>query len=75
MNKKQITAKLRDILNREDVESDGLVNRKQSSLHESEVEVLLENLSILVLDLRFDAEASRRELFDVRSLLEEGNTN
>lgn len=72
MNKKQITAKLRDILNREDVDTDGLINRKQSSLHESEIEVLLEHLSLLVADLRFNAKATRSELFEVRCLLEDG---
>ena len=42
MNRKQIIAKLRAILNRADIESDGLVNRKLSSKHSSEIEVLLE---------------------------------
>ena len=70
MQHKQIVAKLRAILHRADVESDGLVNRKRSSKHEDEIEVLLEHLSLLVADLRFDATATRRELFEVRSLLE-----
>jgi len=71
MDKKQIAAKLRAILDREDVESDGLVNRKMSSGHTSEIEVLLEHVSLLVADCRFNAEASKRELFEVRTLLEE----
>ena len=71
MNIQQIKAKLRNILDRADVDTDGLVNRKQSQKHEDDVEILLEHLSMLVTDLRFDAEASRRELFEVRSLLEE----
>jgi len=70
MEHKQIVAKLRAILDRADVESDGLVNRKRSSKHEDEIEVLLEHLSLLVTDLRFDATAARRELFEVRALLE-----
>jgi len=71
MNQKQVVAKLRFLLDRADVESDGLINRKVSSQHSGEVQVLLEHISLLILDLRFDAEASRRELFEVRSLLEE----
>ncbi len=71
MNEQQIIAKLRSILNRADVESDGLINRKKSSEHDSEIDVLLEHVSLLVLDLRFDVEATRRELFEVRTLLSE----
>jgi len=71
MNRKQVIAKLRLILDRADVENDGILNRKQSSLHESEIEVLLEHVSLLVTDLRFDVAATRNELFQVRCLLEE----
>lgn len=71
MDKKQIAAKLRAILDRSDVDSDGLINRKMSSKHSSEIGVLLEHVSLLVLDLKFDSEASKRELFEVRCLLEE----
>lgn len=73
MNNKQIVAKLRKILDRDDVESDGLICRKQSSKHNSDIEVLLEHISLLVTDLRFNNEATRRELFEVRILLEESN--
>ena len=71
MNQKQIAAKLRAILNRSDIESDGLINRKVSSEHCDEIEVLLEHISLLIADFRFDAEATRRELFEVRALLED----
>lgn len=71
MDRKKVVSKLRTILNRDDVESDGLINRKVSSKHDSEIEVLLEHISLLVVDLRFDAEASRRELSEARTLLEE----
>ena len=71
MDQRRITAKLRSILDRADIESDGLINRKQSSLHDSEIEVLLEHVSLLITDLRFDAAATRNELFKVRCLLEE----
>jgi len=62
---------LRKILNREDTETDGLIRRGKSSKHTHELEVLMEHVALLVADLRFDAEASKRELFVARSLLEE----
>jgi len=71
MNRKQILAKLRAILGRADVDSDGMINRKKSSRHEDEMEVLLEHVSLLVTDLRFNVAATRNELFEVRCLLEE----
>lgn len=71
MNNKQITTKLRAILGRADIESDGLINRKMSSKHKDKIEILLENLSLLISDLRFDAKASRSELFEVRKILED----
>ncbi len=71
MEKKQIIAKLRAILDRADTDSDGLINRKASSKHNDEIEVLLEHILLLVVDLRFNTEATRRELFKIRYLLEE----
>lgn len=71
MNPKKIAEKLREILNKADIENDGIVNRKKSIQHENEIEVLLEHVSLLVADLRFDAYASRNELFSIRQLLEE----
>ena len=71
MNQRQIIIELRKILNRADVDSNGLVTRKMSCKHEDEIEVLLEHLSLLVADLRFDAVVSRRELFQIRAVLEE----
>ncbi len=70
MDKKRIAKKLKSILNKADVDSDGLINRKISSKHEDEIEVLLEHLSLLVADALFVAASSRKELFQVRSLLE-----
>lgn len=71
MSNKRIAARLRAILNRNDVDSNGMVNRKVSSKHDDDIEVLLEHVSLLVADARFDSEATRRELFEVRALLEE----
>ncbi len=70
MEKKQIIAKLRKILDRDDVYSDSMVNRKMSSKHSDDMEILLEHVSLLVADLRFEKEATRNELFEVRALLE-----
>ena len=71
MNQRQIIIELRKILDRADIDSNGFLNRKRSSKHDSEIEVLLEHLALLISDLRFDTEATRRELFEVRCLLEE----
>lgn len=71
MNQKEIISRLKKILNKSDVESDGLINRKRSSKHDGEVEVLLDHISLLVADLRFNAKVDRRELFQVRAVLEE----
>ena len=71
MTNHQVATKLKSILNRCDVESDGVINRKVSTKHGDDIEVLLEHISLLVTDARFNAEASRRELFEARALLEE----
>lgn len=71
MDRKQITASIRAILDRADIETDGLVNRKVSPKHNDEIEVLLEHVRLLVADLKFDVAVSRRELFEVRAVLEE----
>ncbi len=71
MIQKEIISRLKKILNKSDVEYDGLINRKQSSKHDGEIEVLLEHVSLLVADLRFEAKVNRRELFQVRAILEE----
>jgi hypothetical protein len=71
MNQKQVIVKLREILDRADIEPDGMINRKKSSQHSGELEVLLEHISLLVTDLRFEVAATRNELFQVRCILEE----
>jgi hypothetical protein len=71
VDKQQITSILRSILDRSDVESDSMINRKKSPYHTCDIELLLEHISLLVLDLRFNAEASRRELIETNRLLEE----
>jgi len=73
MDHKQIISKLKTILARADIGTDVLI-RKRSSKHDSEIEMLLEHVALLVLDAKFDAEISRRELFEVRTLLETEET-
>lgn len=72
MNQQEIDTKLRNILDNDDVDRDHPITRNPSPKHGSATEVLLEHLSLLVTDLRFDAECSRRELFEVRDILEYG---
>lgn len=71
MNKKEIVKTLRSILNKADTDIDSIVTRKSSVKHNNDIDVLIEHISILIADLRFDAECSRRELFLVRQALEE----
>jgi len=71
MNKIEIEKTLREILKKEDIDSDSLTGRKKSEKHEDTLGVLLENVSLLVTYLRFEADCSRRELFLVRKALEE----
>ncbi len=70
MSQKQISDILKAILNKADVGLEQPINRKVSSKHTCEIEVLLEHVSLLIADLRFDAEATRRELFAVRKIIE-----
>ncbi len=72
MNLKEINDRLRTILDKDDIDKDHPITRNPSSKHGSATQVLLEHLSLLVTDLRFDAECSRRELIEVRNLLEYG---
>lgn len=67
MRKLDIKERLREIIGRDDLDSEGLINRKESSEHDDGVGVLLDHLSILISYLRFDAEASRRELFALKN--------
>ncbi len=72
MNQEHIKSILRKILNQEDLElvKEEVLSRKKSQKHDCEIEVLIEHISLLVTDLRFATEASNRELFEARQLLE-----
>jgi len=70
MTQKDIAKKLREILDKHDTDTDGFINRKRSSKHQSDIELLLEHVSLLVADLKFEAHASRNEMFEIRQLLE-----
>jgi len=69
MTNKQIISKLKILLDSDDIDKDGLLNRKTSTEYK-EINILLDHLSILIKDLKLNAEANRRELFQVRKLLE-----
>jgi len=71
MTKKEISQKLREILQKEDTYTDGMLSRKKSPKHDDDIEVLLEHLQLLIADLRFNSISSRREMFQVRRLLED----
>jgi len=71
--KSKLAKKLRAILDREDMDSDGLITRKPSKKHEDNLDVLIQHISILIKDFRFDKEATRRELSEIRQLLDELN--
>jgi len=70
MTVNEINRKLRCILQKDDCDRDSIITRCKSVGHESDTEVLIENISILISDLRFNLEATRRELFQAKSLLE-----
>lgn len=70
MTPSKIVKKLQAILDKADIDRDSPITRAKSRKHFSQIEVLLEHVQILVAELRHDAEASKRELFQVRNLLE-----
>lgn len=71
MDRNEIIMRLTQILDKMDTDRESIVTRGISRKHEDKIELLIEHVSMVVSDLRFDAEASRRELFEVRKLLEE----
>ena len=60
---------MKKILDKMDIE-DNLLTRKKTPKYSCEIELLLDHLQTLVSYLLMDAEASRRELFACRDLLE-----
>ncbi len=72
MNNKDIQQQLISILEKEDVDVDNILNRKVSDKHESKIHVLLQHVSVLIQDLKHDAESSKREMFQLRDILEDG---
>lgn len=75
MKEEEIIDQLRDILANDDIDRDHPITRNTSNKHASSIEVLLQHVAILVADLRFDAECSRRELFEIRDTLEFDNNS
>ncbi len=70
MTQAEIIKKLKKILYKSDIDRDSLITRQTSTKHKNEIELLLEHINILIAELRHDAESSKRELFQIRNLLE-----
>ena len=70
MKQSEIVKQLQEILCKNDIDKDSPISRPLSSKHSSSVELLLEHVAILVAELRHDAESSKRELFEIRDILE-----
>lgn len=74
INKTKIIELLKRILSKFDFsEQEILPNRKLSIKHESEIEVLIEHLGVYVEYTLLDNQATRSELFYLKSLLEDNN--
>lgn len=73
MTEQEIRKRLEKILDRADLDRDDPLTRKKSAKHKDELVVLLDHVSILVASLRHDKESLRRELRDLKKLLEEDN--
>jgi hypothetical protein len=67
----KVREELKKILQKCGNDAEILANRKLSSKHIDETEVLLRHVSIMVEYLLLDSQASRSELFDMRKLVED----
>lgn len=70
MKESEILQQLKKILNKNDIGKESPISRSLSTKHSSPVALLLEHVTILVAELRHDAESSKRELFEIRDILE-----
>ena len=70
--KTRIAGQLRALLAGQDTDlaTDGLLNRKRSSDHADDLDVLIQHLAIVMQYLRMDAAASRREAFALQRILD-----
>ena len=70
--KSRIAGQLRALLADQDTDlaTDGLLNRKRSSVHPDDLDVLIQHLAIVMQYLRMDAAASRREAFALQRILD-----
>jgi len=72
MENKDIEKQLMSMLEKEDIDVDNILNRKMSDNHKSKIHVLIQHVSVLIQDLKHDAESSKREMFQLRDILEYG---
>ena len=70
--KSGIAGQLRALLADQDTDlaTDGLLNRKRSSDHADDLDVLIQHLAIVMQYLRMEAAASRREAFALQRILD-----
>ncbi len=70
--KTRIAGQLRALLAGQDTDlaTDGLLNRKRSSDHADDLDVLIQHVAIAMQYLRMDAAASRREAFALQKILD-----
>ena len=70
--KSRIAEQLRALLAGQDTDlaTDGLLNRKRSSDHADDLDVLVQHVAIVMQYLRMEAAASRREAFALQRILD-----
>ena len=70
--KSRIAEQLRALLAGQDTDlaTDGLLNRKRSSDHPDDLDVLIQHVAIVMQYLRMEAAASRREAFALQRILD-----
>ena len=70
--KSRIAEQLRALLAGQDTDlaTDGLLNRKRSTDHSDDLDLLVQHLAIVMQYLRMEAAASRREAFALQRILD-----
>jgi len=70
MSKKEMLARLKKLLNKEDSENDGVLNRKTKKGMTDESFVIMKHVEIMVADLRMQLAATKSEVFSLRKIIE-----
>lgn len=69
MTRLQISNKLKEILEKYDIDVKEILSRKRHHKYDSEIDMLLDHLSTVMSYLKFDSEASRREVIRMAQLI------